>query len=107
MVHSRTLQAAHGVKGGTAGSCQEARSGGKLGGRFGARGGKKSKGVNKKSLSHLQCLRLYEVFIAYEMLKEKKSVFGRYPREARSCLKVMCWGIFHEEPKARMREYFI
>ena len=107
MSHPRSKQGFHGVKGGKAGNREEALSGGKLGARFGKLGGQKSKGKQKKVLTILQSLRVYSVFIAYDLLDGAASIFGNYPSEARIIIKEYCWGMFHKEPKARMREGFI
>ena len=90
MSHTRTLQGKHGLKGGKSGNCVEAKIGGKLGGGYGAQGGSKSKGVRKKELTFLQCLRLYEIYLAYDLLDEESSVFKSFPIRAKLCLKEMC-----------------
>ena len=77
MLHPRSNQGSHGVKGGSSGNCAEAHSGGKLGGRFGAKGGAKSRGKPKKLLTHVQCLRLYEAYVAYDFLDQDNSIFSK------------------------------
>ena len=107
MSHPRVNQGRHGFKGGKFGNCVEARRAGKLGSQFGAQGGRKSQGVRKKELNYVQCLRLYEVYTAYDLFEEDSSVFSKYPVAAQVSIKEMCWGLYHENPKARMRECFI